>query len=546
MTTWFITRHPGAIAWAHRHGIVAASPDNGDERITDSITVADVCLGDTVFGTLPVHLAAEICARGGRYFHITMTVPGDRRGQELTPDDMDAFGATCREFIVFGSPGTTAQAATEVSALGQGIHVCLVSDQHMANLLPILKRRPARVELVCTPEMCQPGRGLDRIARCLQHYGYGAGEVTPHSAPRESGNDFHVARQFARQLRDRLLKDYPGQPLTLNATGGTKALSSAFFLEFQGLETLYTDTQGGGYIRHMGNAAQPAEELGTLIGNMDDYLHCQGYRITHSASDDEGWRQRARQRQAVSEALVKGMSGNHQDFMGSLIGKLNYQAQQVEAGILQNPELGNSKFGNSKSASPERRAEILEKHVPEAAMGEFTCPRPVRDMEKLLIEAKLLIRDAAGRYFFSSLDALRYLGGGWLEEWAWLVAGGCGVDDCRSGVLIQASEGNQKSGNDDNEMDLVILHRNRLLIAECKTIRWQGPNGKQDILNKLDALGNHARGLFGRSLLVSARPLDDDARRRARAYGVTVLEADGLCALKTEILQWMGTTNSPA
>ena len=36
------------------------------------------------------------------------------------------------------------------------IHVCLVSDQHWANMLAILKRRPARVELVCTPEMLKP------------------------------------------------------------------------------------------------------------------------------------------------------------------------------------------------------------------------------------------------------------------------------------------------------------------------------------------------------------------------------------------------------
>jgi putative CRISPR-associated protein (TIGR02620 family) len=509
MTTWFVTRHPGAIAWAQRQGIVAAPSVDSDERITDSITPAEVSLGDTVFGTLPVHLAAEICTRGGRYFHITMTVPGDRRGEELTPDDMDAFGATCREFIVIGSPGTAVQAAA-VPAPGQGIHVCLVSDQHMANLLPILKRRPAHVELVCTPEMLQPGRGLERIARSLQRYGYGAGEVTPHSAPRESSTDFHVARQFARQLRNQLLQAYPGQTLTLNATGGTKALSSAFFLEFQGLETLYTDTQGGGYIRHMENATQPAEKLGSLIAHIDDYLHCQGYRLTHSASDDESWRQTARQRRDVSTTLVEALSSRGQSAIGGLIGQLNRQAQQVEESVLKEHIPG-----NAKSAPRERRTKLLEQHVPATALSGFFCPEPAQPLAERLIDARLLVRNAASRYFFSSLDAMRYLGGGWLEEWAWLIANDCGVDDCRAGVFIQASEEGKESSNDDNEMDLVILHQNRLLIAECKTINWQGANGKQDILNKLDALGSHARGLFGHSLLVSARPLDEDASRRA-------------------------------
>ena len=193
MITWFVTRHPGAVAWAHQHGIVAPLEEGGAERIVDTIDPIEVSLGDTVIGTLPVHLVAEICARGGRYFHIVMTVPTHRRGDELTPEDMDSFGAICREFIVFGSPVMpVAVTPASLPAHGQGSHVCLVSDQYMANLLPILKRRPARVELVCTPEMLATGKGLDRLARALQRYGYGEAQITPHSAPPECSMDFHA------------------------------------------------------------------------------------------------------------------------------------------------------------------------------------------------------------------------------------------------------------------------------------------------------------------------------------------------------------------
>ena len=33
--------------------------------------VADIRRGDNIYGVLPVHIAAEICRRGGRYFHVT-------------------------------------------------------------------------------------------------------------------------------------------------------------------------------------------------------------------------------------------------------------------------------------------------------------------------------------------------------------------------------------------------------------------------------------------------------------------------------------------
>ena len=382
--------------------------------------------------------------------------------------------------------------------------------------------------------MLATGKGLDRLARALQRYGYGEAQITPHSAPPECSMDFHAARQFARQLREKLLLAHPAKPLTLNATGGTKALSSAFFMEFQGLEILYTDTQGGGYIRHMENASQPPEALGSLITNMDDYLHCQGYRITRSASDDEVWKQTARERRPLSGTLVEALSGRGQGPAGTLIGQLNRQAQQVEELIFKKHIPG-----NAKSASVELKRTLLEKYVAATAMPALGCPKEATPLLDRIFAAGLLVRNGEDQLpVFSGLDALRYLSGGWLEEWAWLAASDCGVDDCRCGVSIKTND-ESASDKDDNELDLVILHKNRLLIAECKTINWQGANAKQDILNKIDALGSHARGLFGRSLLMSARLLDTDARRRARAYNVTVLEAASLTGLKKQIRNWM-------
>jgi len=86
MTSYFITRHAGAIVWARRRGIDAVALRHLDPSM--------ICAGDTVIGTLPVHLAAEICARGARFLFLRLDLPEAMRGLELTADDMEACGAT--------------------------------------------------------------------------------------------------------------------------------------------------------------------------------------------------------------------------------------------------------------------------------------------------------------------------------------------------------------------------------------------------------------------------------------------------------------------
>lgn len=93
MTTFFITRHRGARLWAAEQGIVV-------DAIVEHLDPTILQPGDVVLGTLPVHLAAQVCARGGRYLHLSLTVPADRRGTELSADDMRAFGARLEEYQI--------------------------------------------------------------------------------------------------------------------------------------------------------------------------------------------------------------------------------------------------------------------------------------------------------------------------------------------------------------------------------------------------------------------------------------------------------------
>ena len=93
MTTYFVSRHTGAEQWISQQGIEI------DEKI-DHIDPAIVKCGDTVIGSLPVNLVAEVYKRGGRYFHLTLDMPREIRGKELTVDDMAHCNARLEEFIV--------------------------------------------------------------------------------------------------------------------------------------------------------------------------------------------------------------------------------------------------------------------------------------------------------------------------------------------------------------------------------------------------------------------------------------------------------------
>lgn len=56
--------------------------------------------GDTVIGTLPVNLAAQVCTRGAAYWHLTLQMPAQQRGQELSALELQALGATLQQFHV--------------------------------------------------------------------------------------------------------------------------------------------------------------------------------------------------------------------------------------------------------------------------------------------------------------------------------------------------------------------------------------------------------------------------------------------------------------
>ena len=103
MTVWFVSRHAGAIEWARACSLAV-------DRWVPHLDADAVQDGDTVVGTLPIHLAAGVCARGARYLHLSLDMPAEQRGLELSAADLTAAGARLDAFhirLVTPEPGSS-------------------------------------------------------------------------------------------------------------------------------------------------------------------------------------------------------------------------------------------------------------------------------------------------------------------------------------------------------------------------------------------------------------------------------------------------------
>lgn len=90
---WFVSRHSGALDWARQNGIAfdchVAHLDTGK-----------IGAGDTVIGSLPVNLAAEVCACGAEYWNLSLHVLEQDRGRELSAEELQGYNAIMEHYEI--------------------------------------------------------------------------------------------------------------------------------------------------------------------------------------------------------------------------------------------------------------------------------------------------------------------------------------------------------------------------------------------------------------------------------------------------------------
>jgi len=90
---YLVSRHPGAIIWCQRQGLMI-------DTVLPHIHPAIIKQGDVVIGTLPINLAAEVQQASGRYIHLSLRVPYELRGMELTYEQLEEINANLQEYRI--------------------------------------------------------------------------------------------------------------------------------------------------------------------------------------------------------------------------------------------------------------------------------------------------------------------------------------------------------------------------------------------------------------------------------------------------------------
>ena len=243
------------------------------------------------------------------------------------------------------------------------------------------------------------------------------------------------------------------------------------------------------------------------------YLAAQGMTLRSSLSDDSGWRRRA----GESKALTKYL-GKKAGQLGDFIGQLNYLCNLAlnENGVI--------------LQEPQQRFK--------------TKPRGMwLDAVQKIAAAGIAHWDGELALEFPDAGSARYLGGGWLEEFAWHQAVDLHPDDVR-----MSAEGTwEGTTKGRNELDVVMVHNNRLLLIECKTLKiGRDSHSDDEMLYKLDSVGDDVKGLFGEVILLTARAPSVAVRERARHHNIQLVGADRFASFQKDLSQWMLTGSFPA
>lgn len=90
---FFVSRHKGAREWISTQSYPI-------DRMVEHLDISKVHRGDTVIGTLPINLIAELCAKGVCYKHLSLSTPEHLRGKTLTSTQLEELGAVVEEYKV--------------------------------------------------------------------------------------------------------------------------------------------------------------------------------------------------------------------------------------------------------------------------------------------------------------------------------------------------------------------------------------------------------------------------------------------------------------
>lgn len=378
------------------------------------------------------------------------------------------------------------------------IHVCIVTGQPLANLIPILQEKPEQIVLLITPQMRADAL---QFQTTLELAGWERKALLSFELSEERYDELFI---HALEIESNLTQQFPSAQLTYNASGGTKPMALAFFDVFKDHRVIYNDMNH----REISVLAPPNHKPipQASVLTMALALKAERKTLRSANSADPTWQKRVKSRAKFTQSL----------------------AQFAAA------EPSSLRFINGIAHS--------------ALQQGFDQPQSVNVWGKLLnllSQARshhLIIWDAESSLLaFTSEDSAKYFGGFWLEEYVYNEAMTLGFEEVACGVDI--TDDSKRKANIRNDIDLIITHRNQLLFIECKTSKV---DKEAEIIYKLDSLATQAGGSFASMLLVTAQPLTYTTREgrvvqageRAKSHKIRTCESKEILTLKAVLANW--------
>ena len=341
------------------------------------------------------------------------------------------------------------------------IHVCLVSEQTIPNILGIYHFKPERV-VFCTTERMEQEKRTDAIINTLKLYGLDYSGSNLHDRIKV---DQDCLEDCELKFKNEIVQKYGKDKLTVNLTGGTKIMVLGAYNVFKDAaeQMIYTPIPKNEFlvVYPQGGDCKSPVSLNLRL-SVEAYVTAYGIKVKNSNKIEQ-----LKSNALKNKDLCEWMAQNYKDIEGLLIkfyehlkGYRDDKCFQLKMDCIPNRQ---------------EEKEFLR-------MFGFVDEK----IEKILLKHEI-----------------RFMTGDWLSGLCFNEICKLSVDDCVTEIKLISSKGM------DNEFDVMFTKDNALYIVECKSLK-QEHDKDADILYKISSL-QHDFGLRVKGFLVStARTIISD------------------------------------
>ena len=381
------------------------------------------------------------------------------------------------------------------------ILVCLLSDQHVPNLLSVLNQKPNYLFLIESAGMEKKNASRNfQSALENERSNFTQFPKVITIPVGDENNLIALANEFTKQM----INNFPAAEWIVNLTGGTKLMSLAAYQAFQqagNRQFIYIPVNNPNLLQMpmSGESSVIQENI-----SMETFLLGYGFEFAKNKNAIAIAQKEALKRKALTCLIASKSAEKDFRIWGRAIGKPEFRNWLKQMDHAKKPKQLESNYLMPSDGS------VLNKVKETFDLGMYP--------------------DGSLRGLLDSF-AVKYLDGGWLEEFVWNILNDNKKDLNIADVTLGAVIRPVGSGS-TNELDVSFIRNYGLNIVECKTGKQQ--DKMQDNQYKLSAIASSLKALRYSTYLVSNSPNLSVIKERSELVNTKQVNADAIAALAKE------------